>query len=359
MRALVDEGEQAHLAEHVLRVVGCHAVRAQADVHATSHQLGHRRKSVAQLHVGGGVGGDAHVVFREYLDVGLVYADAVGCDGRTVKEPRFGHIFNGRAVVVAPHVVALHLALGDVDVDTQAALAGDVGDHAQVVLAAAVGGVRVETEGQAVAVGTVAHLLECLGQTVVGSVVGIAYEASTDHGAHAALAHRTRGLVDVHLLVVEAGRARADHLRLAEQRRPVAVLRFQAVLYGLHRVEEPVGEAQVVGCVAHHGHVGVGVRVDEAGNRQAAGAVDGGLGDEARRRGVERRDRLAVDVDVVPLDSVGAVFGHDCQNIFDKDPHRRSRRRCTSYPLHKGHVYHCLTNVTRVQILKTQLRRSC
>ena len=266
-------------------------------------------------------------------DVGLAHADAVGGDGGGVEDTRVAYILDRGAVVVAPHVVALGLALGYVDMDAEAALAGHIGDHAQVVGAAAVGGVRVETEGQAVAVRGIGHLLERLGEAVVRPVVGVAHEPAADHGTHAAVAHGAAGLVDVHLLVVEAGGAGADHLGLAEQRRPVAVLGLEPVLDGLHGVEEPVGEAEVVGDVAHHGHVGVRVRVDEAGDGEPVRAVDHRVGDEARRRLVERRDLLALDIDVVPLDGVGVARGDDRQNAFDQNTHGCSRhgarrRRC-------------------------------
>ena len=45
------------------------------------------------------------------------------CDGGHLEDAGIAHVLDGRATMVAQHVVALDLPLGDVDVDTQAALA--------------------------------------------------------------------------------------------------------------------------------------------------------------------------------------------------------------------------------------------
>ena len=101
---------------------------------------------------------------------------------------------------------------------------------------------RSQTEGDPVAVRKGGAFLERLCETAIVEVIDVAHKSAANDGAHARLAHRPSRLMDVHMHVVEAGGARANHLGLAEKRSPIGVLGHQPVLDGLDGSKEPVGE---------------------------------------------------------------------------------------------------------------------
>ena len=90
-----------------------------------------------------------------------------------------------------------------------------------------------------------------------------------------AQAHLPGGLdggIEEPVLVVEGGRAGADHLQAGDLGRPIDEIVVQVLLYGPDFLE-PVEEEHVLADPPHQGHRRVGMHVDESGDGDLAGAV--------------------------------------------------------------------------------------
>ena len=75
-------------------------------------------------------------------------------------------------------------------------------------------------------------------------------KSASDYGTDPGVSRRLGGLMDVHLHIIEAGGAGAEHLHDAEHRAPVSVFRNHPVLPGHDPLKQPFVKGHVVGGIA-------------------------------------------------------------------------------------------------------------
>ena len=102
------------------------------------------------------------------------------------------------------------------------------------------------------------------------------HDAAREARAHSAREHGFRHAVHEEVHVGEAGRAGREHFHERELRADVCRLRVELVFDGPDFLLQPFHERQLFAEAAQHGHRGVSVGVDEAGeHRRAAASVEG------------------------------------------------------------------------------------
>ena len=129
---LLDESERLHVVEQVEGVVGAGTVGAQADLGAGSARgrVG-EHPADRELLVGDRVRDHRRPTLDDQLDLGLVEPDAVGEQRARPQHPGPVQVMGGPQPGLSDAVHHLLLGLGEVDLDRDVALLGDLRDPAQ------------------------------------------------------------------------------------------------------------------------------------------------------------------------------------------------------------------------------------
>ena len=299
-------GEREHLevGEQVERVVGAGPVGAEADRDAGLSRLRVGEDAPhGELHVGDRIGDDGAAARGDQLQLLAVEPDAVGENRALAEQPEPVEVGGGADAVGGDAVAHLLLGLGEVDVDRQPALGGDLRGPAQQRLAGDVDRVRGERRPDP-------ERLELLLQAEVldrrrldlGDLLAEPEERPADRRPQARVADRARGRLRVPVHVPEVARPGADHLDAGEPRAPVDVLGLELRLDRPDLLLQPAHQRQVAAVAAEERHRRVRVPVDERRDQGGAGGGDqlvAGLGPAHLR--AERDDPAALAAQADPL----------------------------------------------------------
>ena len=279
---LLQEGCKLHLLKKVEAVVGGAAVCPEGDVRPVLLQpaVGHGPVD-GKLHVACRVVGDGDAPFSKEPALGLVEPAAVRGDGSGGEAPAFVEKRRRAFAELRDAVDDLFLGLGEVGVDADPLFFGKAGAPGETFRRDGVDGVgadgRLDTRViEGFYVGDEGFRRSYLGLPLllhpeVDEPVG---EGRPD--AH--IADRLRRPVHEEVHIVERDRAAPDHLKAGKLRPGVDIVAGKMGLKRPYLLREPLRKRHIVPVAAQKGHSGVGMGVDETGDRQTVGTVDDYIG---------------------------------------------------------------------------------